>query len=171
MLCDLKVACPAGRAPVENNAVFEVERWLSKHTVRLSILKPRDAALALQDFPGWTFQVRSFGDAVSILQAQLSPPVLNPAYISADVIERDVLCHQKQDEDKAADSSKSADKTGKPSAPATTTTQSTTTLETISGGKATTPTLTTKVTTVTMTPASTSATSSAPAGAAALQKS
>ncbi|MFI5098051.1 MAG: IPT/TIG domain-containing protein [Candidatus Acidiferrales bacterium] len=172
MLCDMNLGCPAGRAQVADKAPFDAERWLAKHTVRLSILKPRDAALALQDLSMWTFQVRSFGDALSILPAELSAPVSNPAYFSADVIERDMLYHQKQDEEKATSSPKSTDTGGKSStpAPATTTTQSTTTLETISGGKATAPALTTKVTTVTTTPASNPPPSSAPACATAPQK-
>jgi hypothetical protein len=171
-LCDLNVECPPGRDSDSSKAQIDAERWLARHTVRLSILKPRDAALALQDLPGWTLQVRSYGQALSILPKELSGPRSIPAYLSADAIERDNLYRQKVDEDKAAFASKPAEPSGKSSngTPPATTTQSTTTLETLSGGKPTAPALTTKVTTTTG-PVPNPEASSAPGGQTPSQKS
>jgi hypothetical protein len=149
LINDTRSDCPANSPTGCQKVQIEAEQWLARHTIRLSILKPRDAALALQDLPGWTFQVRSYGQALTILPAELSSPRSNGAYLAADAVERDLLYHQKLDEDQSSSAPKSADTTEKSStsAPPTTTTQSTTTMEALSGGKSTAPTLTTKVTT------------------------
>lgn len=150
---DTRSDCFANPPANPEKAQIEAEQWLARHTVRLSILKPRDAALALQGLPGWTFQVRSFGQAISILPSELSAPRSNGAYLAADEVERDVIYHQKLDEDRAAASAKTSQTNGKSSnsspTTSTTTTESTTTLETSSSGKPTVPVLTTKVTTTT----------------------
>ena len=150
---DTRSDCFANPRANPEKGQIEAEQWLAKHTVRLSILKPRDAALALQGLSGWTFQVRSFGQAISILPSELSAPRSNGAYLAADEVERDVIYHQKLDEDKAAASAKTSPPNGKSSnsspTTAATTTESTTTLETSSNGKPTVPVLTTKVTTTT----------------------
>ncbi|MGA8222437.1 MAG: hypothetical protein WB780_12345, partial [Candidatus Acidiferrales bacterium] len=151
LLSDMRQICIPNPPKHDEKAEVDAEQWLAKYTVRLSILKPRNAALALRNVQGWTFQVRSYGQAISILPADLPNLRSCGAYLAADAIERDALYHQKLDEEKAATAPKSSDTTGKPPTPAsaTTTTQSTTTLETLSGGKPSAPSLTTKVTTTT----------------------
>jgi hypothetical protein len=124
------------------------EKWLAKHTARFAILSPRDVALALEGIPGWTFQVRSFGEAVTILPNSAVNIASAPAYLTADEVERDTLYHERLQEYNAP-TGKNSDQGTKPTPPATTT-QSATTVEMLSGNKSTPP-LTTKVTTTTTT--------------------
>jgi hypothetical protein len=87
------------------DAARKAEQWLAQHTVRLSYLDPRDVAIALSNVSSeWTFQVRSFGKAITILPAL--PPNSRSlrtfgAYIAADAIERDTLYRRRVNEDRA----------------------------------------------------------------------
>jgi hypothetical protein len=133
------------------NAQVKAERWLASHTIRFSYLGPRDVALALADIPDWKFQVRSLGQAISILP---NAQQLNDSgiYLAADAVERDLLYHQKLTEDKAAAQSGGGD--SKPSAtPANmiTTHTSTTTTQPAQPGKASAPPVMTIVDSVTTT--------------------
>jgi hypothetical protein len=131
----------------------DIELWLAKHTVRLTYLSPRDLALALQDLPDWTIQVRSFGQAITILPSDIpSLRQLGP-YLSADAIERDVLYRQKQNEDKtsAQQSKDPGDAKPAPSSNTITTHSSATTNQPAVSGKTPGPPVTTLVDTVTTT--------------------
>jgi len=108
------------------------EQWLVQHTVRLSFLDPRDAALALSSLPtGWIFQVRSFGRAVTILPAATPSLRTYGAYLAADAIERDVIYQRRLAELKASSQAGNQDGgEGKPSSPGNVITTHTTTTTT-----------------------------------------